>query len=168
MKLMSINITVEIPDDIQPPDATVLVNKKVNKSPEKVGTAGKKYISKRWTRKEEKFLIDNHSEMTYEDMAEELGRTKSQIAVKLYELRNKGKIPRKLKKKGSGRLPKYLNPNDNGNSGNNGNGLTCADCPKAEKESNGTVFCTVDKVRMPADTPMCQDMVAVLEKVNEP
>jgi len=162
MKLMSINITVELPDNVQLPDEKIKAN--VN-PPARVAPARKKATKsyKRWTKEEIEFLIENYGSMTYDEIAEALGKDKKQVENKAYFLRKQGKIKGKTKpgNTGKGRPPKHL-----GKIRDNGNGLTCADCPKAEKESGGTVYCTIYGVRKKADTPMCQEIADSLNEVR--
>jgi len=160
MKVMSINITVELPDNVQLPDEKI----KVNVNPQaRVAPARKKAtLIKRWKKKEEEFLIENYKKMTYAEIAEKLGRNEQQVSNKAFWLRRQGKINPKINhKKHRGRPPKHL-----GKISDNGNGLTCADCPKAEKESGGTVYCTIYGVRKKADTPMCQEIADSLNEVR--
>jgi len=189
MNILTLHITVELPDNVQLPDEKIKVN--VN-PPARVAPARKKTTKsyKRWTKEEIKFLIENYGSMTYDEIAEALGKDKKQVENKAYFLRKrntgKGRPTKTAKKKTTTRRktatkkkstyrvvskgrkttitrrpPKHL-----GKISDNGNGLTCADCPKAEKESGGTVYCTIYGVRKKADTPMCQEMADLLNEVR--
>lgn len=169
-QLLTVHITFELPDSMQLPNGNVLVNKVVNNKTN-IGKKKHTFTRKKWTKKDDNFLIGHHSKMSYEEMAKELGRKKTQIAQKIYALRNKGKIPRNPKWKHKtphktevGRLRRKNDDNGNGTH----KGLTCYDCPKATRELFGeTIFCMVDHIRKSNDTPMCKDMLEAIRRGTE-
>ena len=90
IQLLSITVTVEIPDGLKP-EITV------GKQREHINMDELPKLAKRggYTEEEEQFIIDNYGKLSNKDIAKKLGRSESAIGVKIHNLKRRGKIQKK-------------------------------------------------------------------------
>jgi hypothetical protein len=75
-------------------NATLLSLFPAEPAPEKVKPAKGKYTNRKWTRKDDLALIYGHSKghMTFEQLAEQLGRNYQGIKMRIYRLEREGRL----------------------------------------------------------------------------
>jgi biotin operon repressor len=75
------------------------ISSKLEKAPKKLEYLDGKPIQMPWRTTEEQFIIENHNKMSYEEIADELGRTLTSVKSKIKKMRRAGLIPKENKSK---------------------------------------------------------------------
>jgi len=133
-QLLSITVTVEIPDGVKP-EITV------GKQREHINMDELPKLAKRggYTEEEEQFIIDNYGKLSNKDIAKKLGRSESAIGVKIYWLKRRGVIEDK-KHRNKRAATAFVCIQD------------CASCEHGEKEEFGDFYwCTMKGQRVNPD-----------------